>query len=714
MRKFLPILALLLCSGYSAFAQYPLVTIQDIQTVTPANLSACIEASQLVGDTVRVRGALVQKPDSAALTDNNSYQFWIRNGYGPFSGLDIIGFVDPNTIGVTNLEEGDSVEITGVVTEFGPGESEIVPLDNVQVTILGAQQVIMPSVAPVGDLNNSTQICQLPTGEKWEGQYIEVQNVTVVSVDPFAGGTRVSFVVQDGSGNRMNVTDKFRVQRLPAGNPAGTFIAPNVGDTYAYIRGVITHSPNGCMGGTGRGYEMSPTRVSDYGINSAAPSIITVSRNHVTPTSSQAVTISANIADNSSMVSSAVMKYAVGVGNNVYTTVNMTLTSGTVQSGTWQADIPAQSDASFVKYYVCATDDSSNTGCNTAVPTGSDPYFYTVRDNGTTIVDVQFVPGTFSVPSSGYVGLDVTVDGVVTASAEATNLGYVFIQQEGQLAWAGIMCTDNASLATLTVGQKVRVTGTVRENFGFTRLEQISSVQTLGTGTITALDLDPSTFTTFGIATSEPYEGMLINLKHPTSGQSLYVVNNNPDAPSNFAEWRVGKDLFNGADGCRVLTGRVTNTTFSSLNVSYVNDPMWAFTDGTMNVPVIQVNTGDVVNNITGVIAYLFSNFKLLPRNNADVNMIVAVENGMNTSVKVYPNPVREQFRLAYDFGGLQDNATATVYDLMGRAVHTVALNATSGETVVDMSNVASGNYIVKVSSSNSGLIDVVKINKVQ
>jgi DNA/RNA endonuclease YhcR with UshA esterase domain len=713
MRKFLPLIALLMCMGSTAFAQYPLKTVQDIQTVTPANLTACIEGSSLVGDTVRVAGVLVQTPDSAAATDNNSFQFWIRNGFGPFSGLDIFGQFDPNLIGVIGLQEGDSVIVTGVVTEFGPGETEVLAIDNQPITILSAGAQTNASVVSVGSLNDASQIGQLPTGEQWEGQYVEIQNVTVTSVDPFSGGTRVSFVVQDGSGNKINVSDKFVVQRLPNGTPVvGTFVAPNVGDTYAYIRGVIHHSPNGCMGGTGRGYELSPTRKSDYFVNSAAPSIISVSRNHVTPTSSQAVTVSAQIVDNSTMVTSAVLKYAVGVGNTTYTTVNMTLTSGTVSSGTWQGDIPAQADGAFVKYYVCSTDDNGNTGCNTAVPNGSDPYFYTVRNNGTTIVDVQFVPSTFNSGASGYVNMDVTVEGVVTASAEATNLGFVFIQQEGQLAWAGVMCTDNPSLATLTVGQKVRVTGTVKESFNFTRIEQISSVQVLGTGTITPIDQDPSNFTIWSLSVSEPYEGMLVNLKHPTPGQPLYVVQKNCDVV-NRGEYRVGKDVFTGADGCRVLAGRVTNSTFSSLNVSYVNDPMWATVDGIMNVPVIEVNAGDVVNRITGVMAYTFGFSKLLPRNNADVDLVVGTENSLSVHVKAYPNPVQSAFRLAYDFGGIQTEAVATVYDLMGRPVRTVALNATSGETLVDVSTLAAGNYIVKV-SSNSGLIDVVKINKVQ
>lgn len=668
----------------------------------------------MVGDTVRVTGTLIQKPDSAALTDNNSFQFWIRNGYGAFSGLDIIGFFDPNLIGITNLLQGDSIELTGVVTEFGPGETEIIPLQTVPVSILGAGANIMATVVPVGNLNDNTQVNQVATGETWEGQYIEVQNVTVVSVDPFSSNTRVSFVVQDGSGNRINVTDKWRVQRLPNGNPAGTFVAPNVGDTYAYIRGVISHSPNGCMGGNGRGYELCPTRVSDYMINSSAPSIVSVTRNHVTPTSSQAVTVSAQIIDNTMNVASASLKYAVGVGTTTYQTVAMTLSSGTNTSGVWTADIPAQANGAFVKYYVSATDNNGNVAYNTAVPSGSDPYFYTVRDNGTTIVDVQFVPSTFSSASSGYINMDVTVEGVVTASAEATNLGYVFIQQENELAWAGVMVTDNPSLATLTVGQKVRVTGTVKESFNFTRIEQISSVQVLGTGTINPVTLDPIVFATWGISTSEPYEGMLLKFENPTQGQPLYAIDNNPDAPSNFAEWRIGKDLFSPADGSRILVGRVTSSSYSSLNVSYVNDPMWASTDGIMNVPVIVVNNGDQFNSVTGVMAYTFGNFKLLPRNNNDVDAIVGIEDGRPASITAYPNPVYDQFRLAYSLEGMEEGSTAVIYDMMGRKMQTISLDLQSGETLVNVANLAAGNYIVKVVGNNANILDIVKIQKIQ
>lgn len=700
-------------TGLTAWAQYPLVTVQQIQTVSGPTLAACVDTSSLNGDTVRIRAVVTTVPDSAAFTNATRGQMWVRSGYGPFSGLDIIQFSDPNLNGMSSLVVGDSVELTGSVLEFSGHETELVLLDGVQITILGAGATVTPTLVNIADLNDPTQANILTTGETWEGQYIEVQNATVVSVDPFSGGTRVSFVIQDGAGNRLNVTDKFFAQRLPSGNPAGHFIAPNVGDTYTYIRGIISHSPNGCTGASnGRGYELSPTQwPTDYGLASAAPSIIAVSRSVVTPTSSQTVTINANILDNSQNVASANLFYAVGVGTTSYTQVAMTLSAGTNQNGTWTAAIPAQADGSFVKYYVCASDNNGNQSCNRAVPTGSDPFFYTVRDNGTTIVDVQYVPTTFGSANSGYDDMTVTVEGVVTASAEANNLGFVFIQQENELAWAGLMLTDNPSLATLTIGQKVRVTGTVNESFNFTRLEQVSSIQVIGTGAITPLTLSPSNFTTYSHANNEPYEGMLVDLA--CSGGCVYVVDNNADAPSNFAEYRVGCDIFNPIDGCRVLAGRVTSTSFSSLNFSYVNDAQWV-----VNVPQIIVQNGDDFGKLRGIIVYTFSNMKILPRNNDDAIFTagcgLSVEDGITGAIELYPNPVDASFRVRYNIQGLNSDATATIYDLMGRPVKVVRLNGSNGEVSIDATELAAGQYILKVASETGSTIDMVKFSRMR
>jgi hypothetical protein len=61
---------------------------------------------------------------------------------------------------------------------------------------------------------------------------------------------------------------------------------------------------------------------------------------------------------------------------------------------------------------------------------------FRVRNNGTQIQDVQFTP--FNNGNSLYRDMEVTVEGVVIASAQtsgAGDLGYVYIQQEGLIEW---------------------------------------------------------------------------------------------------------------------------------------------------------------------------------------------------------------------------------------------------------------------------------------
>lgn len=717
MRKFLLLLTMLSGLGWSLQAQVTNTTIQNIQTVSTQDLAACIDSSSLNGDTVTITGVVVTYPDSCSNTTTNRGQLWMRSGYGDFSGLDVIQFFDPSQNGFTSVLPGDSISITGVVDEFG-AETELIPYDGgPSIQILGAGATITSTVVDACDLNDSNRENQITTGERWEGQYVELQDVTVTSVDFFSGGTRVSFNVENAAGCVVNISDRFLVQRLPNGNPAGSFVPPSVGDKFDHIRGVVAHSANGCTGAGGRGYEVYPTRQSDYDLNDSlsCPTASTPMRNLVTPTSSQAVTVSSNITTQTG-VSGVVLNYAVGVSNNTYNQVTMT-NSGTPFNGTWSGDIPAQADGSFVKYYITVTDSASNVCSFPDVPGAiGDPLFYTVRDNGTTIYDVQFVPSSFSVASSGYRDMEVTVEGVVTASAQQGNLGFVFVQQENELAWAGTMLTGNPSLATLTVGEKISVTGTVRETFGFTRIEDVTSLSVTGTGTINPLTLDPSIFTSYDQALNEPYEGMLIQLEDPGTGD-VVVVEQNADGPDggtpNFAEWRVGGDPFTPSDGCRVLTARVTNSAYSSLDVSWVNDLQWATVDGIMNVPPIVVQAGDNFDCVTGVIAYTFGNMKILPRNNDDFCTTVDVEAGLDHDIVAYPNPVAEQLRVNYTFNSTQLNATAEITDLMGRTLKVIALNELAGLENIDTSNLADGTYILRISSDNAGMIRTMKFNKV-
>ena len=264
----------------------------------------------------------------------------------------------------------------------------------------------------------------------------------------------------------------------------------------------------------------------------------------------------------------------------------------------------------------------------------------------TNITDIQEVNTQGSSDASPLLGRTVTVRGVVTASAEADNLGIVYIQQTGVSEWGGIRVNsgDVPSLLSLVVGHRVVVTGRVSEQNGRTGLDnvQIDSIQ--GMEQIEPVVLTPNVFTSYSLSDNERYESMLVRLA--ADGELIRVVNVNADGPSNnFGEWRVGIDPQMPDVGCRILTGRVTSSISSSLNVSFINNEAWATNSGILQVDPVVITTDSAFQSITGIVDYSSGNLKLLPRNNADfvprggtvsTNDLPEVIN----SSRLYPNPV--------------------------------------------------------------------------
>ncbi len=697
MKKF-TLLATLFGSFILSQAQTT-VTIQQIQTVSPQVLATCVDSSSYEGQQVKVRGVVVM--DAGLAQAASGRNLWIQSGTGPWSGLDIF---DAAAVDLDGLVAGDSVELTGSVDEFAPtggpkAESELVSIT--AVNILGSGNAVQSTLVNLSDINDNTQLNILATGEQYEGVFVELQNVEVTAVVYFSNNTRVSFNIKDANGNLMNVSDRFLAQRLPASG--GNFVPPTVGTVYTSLKGILIHSPNGCKNYSGRGYELHPFDASHYQVlpGFSPPTISGIMNSPIAPTSSQTVTIQATISDADGSVDSAKVYYAVGATNMNYIPLMM---AGA--GSTYTATIPAQVNGSFVKYYISAWDNDQLIAIQPNVPGNINPNAYVVADNGLTIKDVQYTP--FADGNSIYRDQTVTVTGVVTASAQPGNLGYVFIQQEGQLAWGGLMCIGNNALSTLVNGDKVTVTGDVKESFGCTRIENISNIVNAGTGSINPLTLDPDVFSTYDFAANEQYESMLIKLANSAMNGKVYIVNTNADAPANFAEYRVGKDALLPDNGCRVIAGRQTGSAYSSLNVSYVNDSSWELTDGIMNVPAEVVQYGDCMESVTGIIYYSFSNMKLLPRNNDDyVNYdagcdgISSIDNRSLADVRVYPSPANAEIHVDYEFS-YSANATLQLIDMMGRTVLTQPLSGVQGSEVLSSAAIGNGTYLIRITEGNA------------
>lgn len=599
-----------------AKAQYPVVSIEDIQTVTQNALGNCDDQTFYLGDTVIIRAKVVMDGNLAVPSGvgnpNGHKNFWLQQGNGgAYKGIDVFNLSsmsvseDPH-----NLIAGDSVEILGYIDDYN-GETEIVPLEGSSIALLGQGQPIYPVQVDIADLNDIERNNLLETGEQWEGTYVEIVGATVASLDFFSGGTRVSFNIEDQFGNLLGVSDRFLVQKLPG--EGGNFVAPNVGDQLDTIRGVIAHSKNNCPGFNGRGYELYPFQESDYVYGASAPRIFNIARTPLVPNSTQDVTVTADITDNDGVIVSASLSYATGSTGGSFSSVPMTFVSGE----TFTATIPAQADGTLIRWYISATDDSAQV---TQLP-NNDPntntYLYRVRNNGLSIFDVQYTPYANGI--SPYLGESVSVEGVVTSSVNSTDtgdLGYVYIQQENQLNFAGLWLQQGSTISQLERGQKVEVEGVVSENFGMTALTDIASVNVTGTGSINPIVLNPDSFSVYNGATQEQFEGMLVRFENPSVGDKIYVVEQNADAvtSNNYAEYRVGTDVFNPNSGVRVIAGRSAGN--SSLYVSYINDSLWV---NNLSVDPYVVDYGHSMQSISGIFYYSFGSMKLLPRNNHDI-----------------------------------------------------------------------------------------------
>jgi len=707
----------------AAIAQYTYVDVNQISFVSQANLQACNDSSAYLGDTIRTRGVVItdgnlSEVSSSSVTGGSRPFIHISdtsNGgaQGPFNSINIMGVdagtSNPNT-NIANALAGDIIEITCIVSEFAGG-IQLQPLNSTSVTVVGVATAPTPVVVPVGDLQNNQRVNQLTTGEQWEGAYIEIQNVTVTGVSTFSGGNRTEITVEDAAGNRILVADRYLGMRMSgvatvnpnSPSPAGSFVPPSVGTVYNYIRGVVVQDENGpcypSSSGFAGGYEINPLDSNDFD-QAASPAIISnVTRSVLIPNASQTVTVTADIIDFDGVVVSANLFYTSdqSAPANLFQSVAMANTSGSLYTAT----IPAYPLDSVVRYFLVAVDDSSNV---TASPSSSstgplNTYFYTVRPNGATIMDIQFNPSA-SNSGSPLENDTVTVKGIVTASYAGGGLGYLYMQDASATENAGIFVNGGpASVFGLVRGDEITVQGVVQENFGFTQLNALTVSTTGSTGTITPVVVDPSDTVLFGTSGSrdlEKYESMLLRYENPAMGSQVNVTNPN----LGFGEFEVGSGAA-ATVGARVLTARQTlGQAQGSLDVSYTSDT--AQYGSGLNVTPIQLTSNYSFDALEGILFYAFGNFKLTPRNNADfVNVVVGIKSLTSNEVEtaLYPNPAQNQINIQIDAAYAFNSLNVQVVDLTGRVVLDTQIN--SAMSALNVEGLENGIYLVRISNGS-------------
>ena len=278
-------------------------------------------------------------------------------------------------------------------------------------------------------------------------------------------------------------------------------------------------------------------------------------------------------------------------------------------------------------------------GCTDSTATNYNPE--AIQDDGSCEyeameVTISQIQGTGD--ASPYVDQFVSTSGVVTAVAPQ---GY-FIQ-ETSAAWSGVYVYDTLSMPL--VGNTVSFDAEVVEYYGMTELKNVTNFMVL---------MEPSEaitpLTNISAPLTENLEGCLITLE----GMCTAVANS---------------------------YGEATFVNTSLDGQSFVTNDLIYGHDFTLNEAY----------QITGVIEYNFDEYKLCPRNAADVSMLISVEEITALNTKIYMNDA--SLFINSELDGVQ---VFEVYAINGQRV---LYGQFDGQLQLSVSMLNDGIYLVKVAN---------------
>lgn len=621
MKKLLFLLAL--SPFLSIWAQtnpYPLVSIDSIQRVSTQRLAADSTQPDYISptfqnptfaDTVQIEGLVMFDPHYYGLSRNRKSTFLQTKTGNGWHGVEVmidttifptgqrptLSGLNNTTKFYDNFQKGLKVRCTGVVRSFPNSpktgntqvmlidrESEIINLtpDTAEIPVVGIDQLMKN--------NSGTQIWQPTTGEKFEGVYVELQNIIVVNVSQ--SGARWNWALQDAAGNRIRVRDQsafFRNDDNEDIAVPNTFSPPKANTRLDWVRGVIVENVSSGVSE----YMLAPLDTMDIGpvATKIPPTIRITGRTPMIPSASDSVLVMATVTDDSS-VANVVLNYGIGVNPATWMQINMT-SSGT---NMWEAKIPEQTAGTFVKYFIGAADSSGN---SSVYPDSSGTGFqYQVLNSGIkSIADIQNSPLPNGNSIWAFTRVPMNVRGVVTSTSLTDDLGIVTIQA-GTDPYSGIFLRSvtGDGLNGLKRGDSIEITSAyVRETGNATYLDSLKgNYSVISSGNALPAFLTPSIDSILSPAyNKEQWEAMLVKF------DAQYIVNVNEDAPSQFGEFGVYPDS-SRTKGLRVDDqSRDLGTSFNTDSISLKQS----------------------LSFIQGVLTYSFNNWKLWPRNRMDMDM---------------------------------------------------------------------------------------------
>lgn len=702
MKKIL--LLILSVMSVEIFAQtIPEVTIRDVNYVEPDSLLFYGPQNQepkppLVDQTVWITGVVMNSPYLNP-SDPTSTQVTLAAGAPSFyiqdtSATEWSGVLLRNPSNFSPevfhlLDTGMVVRVKGKVVEyFTTTEFDLVEFGD--SNIVGYMQRPKPVKLTLDSFYVSPGVPNY-LAEKWEGVYVEFENLTTTSPNAVGSGT---FQIFDDNGFTMVVYNKSN--RIRTG-----FQAPLAGTKIKKIRGYIETRTGGNYGW----FMINPVYLDDIVYGDKIPANITeIKRDIVNVQYGQDVKITAKLVDPDGTVSAGKVVYSVnGQPSQKAAMAKDPLTDY------WTGVIPGVNDSAFVSFYITAKDDQGNMS---AAPndTVNGKYFYYVLNRDLKISDVQKSP--LGSGYSAYNSYEVTVSGVVVSDTtdivgDGANTGTQIIIQDGNDLWSAIQLFGTEA-DPLHKGDFVTATGIVNESNNVTRIGNLTQgVKVTVNQTGVALP-EPVLVTTAqfgGIANNklpaEAYESMLVKFQNVTVTDDNADGNSGPDEGTggnrNFGEIAVAD---NSGISMRVETQDGTH--------NYHN-----FWDANLEGKGTRISVGDKFTELIGIMFYSFNNYKLVPRTNDDFigyttdveEQVIPAEFSLEQN---YPNPFNPSTKIKYSIPSSNSqnliSVQLKVFDILGREVATLVNEQKSAgiyEVNFNASSLGSGVYFYRISTSN-------------
>ncbi|MBI5215028.1 MAG: T9SS type A sorting domain-containing protein [Ignavibacteriae bacterium] len=605
----------------NSWHMYPEVTIHDIQynqldsllqatTIQQGNNSRWhlqtadrVESATTIDDTVTIVGLCVVPPKIIGYTAVGFTMVLYDTTANPSEWAGIIvrcnvsstspGDSAQNIIdGFLNVERGDVIRITGVLSEFPVGNmnslTQFQPVPGISIDIIDSKP--LPATILKGDsieqfyqgtyISTGPYNVQYHTAEKYEGMIVEFRDLVITGYANVGG--RNAIIMNDPDGNTLAMHDASRWFTVTGSwkDPSSTWTLPPVFAVIDTIRGVMIQ----ISGTSGTyGYVIAPLFPGDVVFGVAKPTLNSHSRtpNIIKEEQTFKIQARARMTTGGWPVESVAVKMSINYGSFEKYPMEM-ITLDSIYEASF-LDLPPNS---FVRYFIEATDtggQKSRLAYQGVGILGSDTslgfFNFTVLNHDPTIRDIQYTPYSHGV--SPYYGATTTLRGIITAdsadmeltahsSIYGTNAYYM---QSGTLPWSGIWLVSavgDTSLGKVRRGDSVSVSGTVGELNNVTQIYNILNTATIISSNNplpSPLTLPSNTFA-IGNPAAEQYEGMLVrivnakvnNLAPIFSDQKLFEIDDNSGG------------VLIDPDGKNMYTNIPGDSTVGRTNILYLND----------------------------------------------------------------------------------------------------------------------------------------------